>query len=73
MMNENRVAQYIQQKEKLVNTTFVIRPTGEGFFISEGVEYEEREFMRMNAPMLMPLARDNYDRTKNWMQNKKSW
>lgn len=71
--SSGRIAHYVEQKQRLLLTPYVIKPDGNGYFIVNGVEYPEKEFLAQNEICLLPLARDNYDKTKAWMNNKKSY
>lgn len=73
LMNRHRIQDYVRDKNALTNTPYVIKTDGTGWFLSGGKEYAEAEYLRAHRPVLLPLARENFDRTNNWMQDKKSY
>lgn len=68
----NPIALYLQAVEFIRNTTFVI--TGEGsFFEWNGERIPEKKFLEEHPVPQMPPPKENFDTTKNWMNNKKSY
>lgn len=63
------VAEYVRRKSNLTFTTFVVKSTGECFYITEIGEIPREQFERDNAlPMsLIAFQKSNVDGTKNWL------
>ena len=64
------VGEYLQKQDILVNTPYVIKTNGHGFFIYKGREIPDREFRRMFAlPFtLVRFNGDTADGRRTWLQ-----
>jgi len=63
------ISEYLDRKDRLTNTRFVITETGNGFFVEEGKMYTREEF-RQKYPTPVSLAINNginCDKTKSYL------
>ena len=70
------ISNVLESEQRRNNVPFVFNPNGESYYIHEREEINESQFNR-----LYPLEKliktaykgENSDRTKNWMQDQKSY
>lgn len=62
--------EYINRRDKLTNTRFIITPEGKGLFIEDGVPFTREEFNRKYPlPVSMVLYNgENSDKTKSYLR-----
>jgi len=63
------ITQYIDRKDKLNNTLYIITALGEGYFVESEQHYTREEFSK-KYPLPLSLVShngDNCDKTKNYL------
>jgi len=63
------ILEYLNRKDKLTNTRFIITPEGKGLFIEDGIPFTREEF-RHKYPLPLSLIShngDNCDKTKSYL------
>jgi hypothetical protein len=63
------ILEYLNRKDKLTNTRFIITPEGKGLFIEDGIPFTRDEFRRKYpTPASLVLNNGaNCDKTKSFL------
>lgn len=64
-----RISEYIDRRDRLTNTRFIITPEGNGLFIEDGIPFTREEF---NRKYPLPISfvshnAENSDKTKSYL------
>lgn len=64
-----KISEYIDRRDKLVNTKFIITSQGNGVFIEDGIQFTREEF---NKKYPLPVSfvmhnSENSDKTKSYL------